>query len=249
MTHVLITRPLEAAQQLADRVGQFGLQPIVMPLYGFRGRAPGTDWLAPWRDTKQRRLAVFTSPRAVQYGLGHIPAGLRPELEYAAVGAATRARLQEAGCAVGVMASGGYTSEDLLAAPALAAAAGAAVIFAAPGGREALAAGLERLGWKVATAMVYERCPLRPGQDQVDAIDAAGSLLSVWTSVAAIELAEKYLPGAAWKKLLASPMLVISARMAHHLQDKGALSTSVAAGPGNDDLLQSVRQLATTDGR
>jgi len=249
MTHVLITRPLDASRELADSLRGIGLKPIVMPLYDFRERAPGVDLRAAWGEGDRRRLAVFTSPRAVQYGLPHIPAGLVAGLEYAAVGAATQARLEEAGRAVGVRAPGGYTSEDLLASPALAGKPGRAVIFAAPGGRRTLAEGLGRLGWDVTVAMVYERCPLPPAKTQAEAIAAAGSLISIWTSISAVELAQRNLPVAAWKKLLASPILVISARIAHHLRGRGARNTSLAAGPGNADLLQSVRRLVDTNGQ
>ena len=73
MTHVLVTRPNDASQQLADMLGVHDLEPMVMPMYTFTARKPGldTDWA--WSDKQSRRLAVFTSPRAVQFGIPYFP--------------------------------------------------------------------------------------------------------------------------------------------------------------------------------
>ena len=94
MTHILVTRPLEASQQLAGQLESLGLLPIVMPLYTFAGRNPSFDMNSAWAEMTARKLAVFTSPRAVQFGLSHIPRHLVGELELAVVGSATRAILE-----------------------------------------------------------------------------------------------------------------------------------------------------------
>ncbi len=44
MTHVLVTRPKDASQQLADQLDALGLVPIVMPLYTFSAREPEFDF-------------------------------------------------------------------------------------------------------------------------------------------------------------------------------------------------------------
>ena len=240
MTHVLVTRPLEASRQLADQLEALGLFPIVMPLYTFSARKPDLDMHLAWSTSKARKLAVFTSPRAVRFGLAHIPRDVLDDLEFAVVGSATRAKLESSGYQVHLQASSGFTSEDLLQLPQLAVDPGAAVIFCAPGGREALARGLDDLGWSVASAMVYERLPLRPESAQIDTISTARDLLSVWTSVSALKLAEKYLPEAVWMKILNAPALVISSRIQHYLQQLGATRVELADGPGNPELLQSI---------
>lgn len=240
MTHVLVTRPRPAAQQLADQLEALGLLPIVMPLYTFSGRNSDLDMNLAWSSPTGRKLAVFTSPRAVQFGISHIPPELLRDLEFAVVGSATRAKLESGGYPVHLQARTGFTSEDLLQVPELAVDPGEAVIFCAPGGREALARGLVDLGWNVSSAMVYERLPLPPGLAQIDSIFAAKDLLSVWTSISALKLAEQYLPGAAWKKILNAPALVISARIQHYLQQLGATRVELADGPGNHELLQSI---------
>ena len=243
MTHVLVTRPFEASQQLAGQLEARGLFPVIMPLYTFSARRPELDMSAAWPVNTTRKLAVFTSPRAVQFGLAHILPDQLDDLEFAAVGSATRAELEARGHQVHLQAQAGYTSEDLLQMPELADDPGVSIIFCAPGGREALAKGLGELGWKVVKAMVYERVPLQPESAQLDALLGAGSLLSVWTSISALKLAEQFLPDEVWKKILNAPALVISVRIQHHLQNLGATNVELADGPGNPALLRSILRL------
>lgn len=240
MTHVLITRPLEASRQLADQLDATGLTAIVMPLYTFAARAPSTESLAALSQPSKRKLAVFTSPRAVQYGLPHIKNNYLEHLEFAAIGSATSALLESAGYPVHLQSEKGYTSEDLLQLNELAVDPGEATIFCAPGGREALAKGLAGLGWEVFKAMIYERVILQPGAEQTDAIRECRDLLSVWTSISAIEIARELLPTAVWERILRAPLLVISGRIQHHLQQLGAKRVCLADGPGNTELLQSI---------
>ena len=243
MTHVLVTRPLKASRQLADQLGAAGLTTVVMPLYTFSANMPSHEFMSVWSGEKQRRLAVFTSPRAVRFGLPHIPRDGLKNLEFAAIGSATRVSLEKAGHQVHLQSQTGYTSEDLLQVNELAVDPGQAIIFCAPGGREAMARGLSELGWKVVKAMVYERVSLQPGPEQVDALLDCEDLLSVWTSVSALELAREQLPAAVWKKILYAPILVISDRIQHHLQQLGADRIALADGPGNAALLHSIIRL------
>lgn len=244
MTHILITRPLTASQQLAGQLDDLGLNPIVMPFYTFTARDPGFDLDAHWSN-KTRKLVVFTSPRAVEYGLPHIAPESIEMLEIAVVGAATRRALEKSGRSVHIQARSGYTSEDLLQLPELAGQPGEAVIYCAPGGRETIAEGLSALGWSVAKAMVYERVSLSPSQAQLDELDSATDLISVWTSVAAIDLAQQSLPALLWEKILTSPTLVISARIQQHFQQLGATRTALTEGPGNPDIFQAIIDLTS----
>lgn len=244
MTHVLVTRPNEASQQLADMLGMHDLEPMVMPMYTFTGRKPVPAVDSAWSDKQSRRLAVFTSPRAVQFGITYLPAPDQLDsIETAVIGSSTGAILQDSGYPVHLQARSGFTTEDLLQLPQLAEKPGVAVIFCAPGGRQALADGLENMGWRVVKAMVYERVPLQPDHELVDNLRTVRSLITTWTSISALKLAEQYLPGDVWGKILVSPALVISSRIQHHLEQLGASSVELADGPGNPELLQSVLRL------
>ncbi len=97
-------------------------------------------------------------------------------------------------------------------------------------------------------AMVYQRQPLRPTQEQADEIADAENLISVWTSISALDLAREYLPEAAWSKILHAPALVISARIKHHLQQAGATQVELAEGPSNSELLRSIQAELSKNG-
>ena len=241
MTHILLTRPKKASSELANQLNQPGIHPIIMPLYTFKPNDPGNAVEEILARSNTRKLAVFTSPRAVQFGLKHIPSEYINKLEIAAIGSATRASLEQSGMKVELQSSSGYTSEDLLQVPALATNTGTAIIFCAPGGRKKLATGLREIGWTVSNAMVYQRQPLHPAQGQIDEICDADNLISVWTSISALDIAREYLPAAVWSKILHAPALVISARIKHHLQQAGATQVALAEGPGNSELLRSLQ--------
>jgi uroporphyrinogen-III synthase len=220
-----------------------------MPLYTFSPHDPENVINEAFTSPQARKLAIFTSPRAGQYGLKHIPPESQNKLEFAAIGSATRASLEQSGLKVQLQSSSGYTSEDLLKVPELATNPGTAIIFCAPGGRKKLAMGLQEIGWIVSNAMVYERQSLPPAQEQVDEICNADNLVSVWTSISALDIAREYLPAAAWSKILHAPALVISARIKHHLQQAGADHIVLTGGPGNSALLRSLKAVLSTDGR
>jgi len=244
MTRVLVTRPQEASQELAEQLQAHGLEAVVLPFYTFRARSPDFDVESVWREGKGRKLAVFTSPRAVEFGLPYLPPpGGNAGLQLAVVGSATRASLEAAGRQVHIQAESGFTSEDLLRAPQLAENPGAAVIFCAPEGRETLVGGLQSLGWETGKAMVYERVPLEPGPGQIESLRESGGLISVWTSISALNLAEQYLPADVWGRILAAPALVVSARIRQHLRQLGAQFVELADGPGNIELLRSIVRL------
>jgi len=244
MTHVLVTRPLDASRQLAGQLDAHGFIPIVMPLYTFASSKPVPDISSAWSQGSLRKLAVFTSPRAVQFGLPFIPAHDQLNgIEIAVVGSATRTVLESSGYPVHLQASSGFTSEDFLQTPGLADDPGVAVIFCAPGGRETIAEGLGGMGWRVDKAMVYERVSLEPESGQIEELRNSADLVSVWTSISALNLAEKYLPADVWVKILGSSALVISSRIQHHLTQLGASRVELADGPGNPELLRSIIRL------
>jgi len=247
MTQVLITRPLEASQQLAERLDEMGFTPIVMPFYRFSALKPSIDFSAAWSGVKGRKLAVFTSPRAVHFGLPLIPQNQLNDLQFAVVGSATGNALKVAGYPQQLQAGTGYTSEDLLKIPALAAQPGEAVIFCAPGGRAALKTGLNDLGWELGEAMVYERVALEPTKEQLDSLSSANSLLSIWTSVSALTFAQQNLPADLWQKILQAPSLVISKRIQHHLKSMGAARVSLSQGPDNEALSKAVKRMTAIE--
>ena len=217
-----------------------GLQPLLGPAFSFEALLPDADPGALWKNPHGRHIAVFTSPRSVRYGLEWFGTDNLKDVTLAAVGPATARLLSELGFAPGIVPDDGYSSEALLAQATLDQAPGEALIFAAPGGRQALLKGLTSKGWQVSVVEVYRRVLLQPDKQLITAIEAAEAPVSVWTSASALLFFSEALGGAAWRKLLSRPMLVISERLAAVARSKGAQAVIVTDGPSNDALLSSI---------
>jgi uroporphyrinogen-III synthase len=241
-THCLITRPETEAVRLAALLSGAGLEVIVLPAYRFEPAVPGFDWTEAWRAAA-RKLAVFSSTRAVGFGLRQLPAGFLDAVEVAAIGPATADALEQAGHPVSIFPERGFTSEDLLDHPDLARNPGDALIFAAPGGRQALRKGLEAIGWRVRMAMVYRRAERVPPRAQAELVEQAGRLISVWTSASALQILRSALPAGAWRNICRGQCVVTSRRLRNKLMAAGADSVSVTDGPGNDAIRDLILQL------
>jgi uroporphyrinogen-III synthase len=241
-THVLITRPAAEAAELAERLAGTGLALVILPAYRFEPAYPGFDLSRAW-PVEGRRLAIFSSTRAVDYGLRQLPAGFLDNVEVAAIGPATANALEAAGYPPSIVPEQGYTSEDLLGHPDLATASGMALIFAAPGGRRKLRQALGARGWSVRMAMVYQRIELEPAAAQVAMLEQAGPTVSVWTSASAVQILQAALPPEVWRKICQGACVATSARLRDRLEAAGAGVVRVTDGPGNEAIGECILQL------
>ncbi|NIM70270.1 MAG: hypothetical protein GTN86_09365 [Xanthomonadales bacterium] len=241
-SHVLISRPETEARQLAASLADTGLEVVVMPAFRFGPQQADIDFAAGW-PAAGRRLAVFASPRAVEFGLRQLPTGFLREARVAAIGPATARALEQAGEPVALLPEQVYDSESLLQAPELADAPGVAIIFTAPGGRRALQTGLAALGWSVHMAHVYRRIALAAPVTGIKKLNSARRIISVWTSGNAMQALAEALPPQTWEKVLAGAWLVTSARLAEQARALGSRATEVTEGPGNDRIRESITRL------
>ena len=238
ISHVLVTRPEPQASELAAMLRECGVTPIVAPAFTFEGTGRRFRPDPAWRAAPER-LAVFTSPRAVAFGLAEGVADSLRDARVAAIGPATAKALGERGLAA-LEPADGYTSEALLAHPELSRRPGRAIVFAAPGGRQALKRGLEALGWAVRVLEVYRRVPLAPGPEVARRVLDAARLASVWTSGNAFDGLLGALGGPARDRVLGGLVVVVSERLGAIARDRGAGRVAVAAGPDNASLLACV---------
>lgn len=229
---------------------------IILPAFEFRARglsAPDVRELQEVASGEGPLLLIFTSPRAVDFGLGQVPPVVLRKAVTAAIGPATAEVLKQAGATPRIVSRQGYTSEDLLreiaAAPEFRAKDGAgspasAFIFAAPGGREALRDGLAALGLSPRLLMVYEREPAALDPAAIAAIEAAERLLVVWSSENAMLDLQRRLPATCWDHVLRAEWLVISDRLASRAQSFHPARVHQARGPSNEAIVQAIRDLA-----
>ncbi len=248
-SHILITRPAEESAELAGMLAARAAHVLALPAYGFRQCEPFSDQLQRLEKCslgEARPLVVFTSPRAVEHGLNHLPDGLLSRCRVSAIGPTTAKRLLDAGIELAVTAEHGYTSEDLLeAVPPNAGGPVDAFILTAPGGRSALVEGLRRLGYRPHLLLVYERKPAELDKRVVESLRHAESVLSVWTSADAIRSLCQRLPpdiivDNVHHKVREGDWVVISERLARVASSFHTAEVSVAAGPTNADIAAAV---------
>ena len=250
-SHILLTRPQPESEKLAAMLTPLGLEVLIQPAFDYLpvdAQAGQAEELAALARSRHSGLLLFTSPRAVAHGLAQVPAGVLGSVAVAAIGPATAKALWAAGVRVTVTAEQGYTSEDLLDTLGTGSAdgavpAGEAFILSAPGGRDKLARGLQDLGWKVRVIHVYRPEPVRVDRAQLQSLEAASGLLSVWTSGNTMKALSQRVPPAAWFRICQGEWLVISERLVRLARAYGPARIHRAPGPGNDAILGAVRGL------
>ena len=238
-SHVLITRPEPEAAELAHWLQGTSLVPVLMPAFSFEPGFPGLDFNCVWHSPERsgnRCLAIFSSPRAVEFGLRQLPAGFLDKVEIAAIGPATANLLESAGQAVSILPAVAFNSESLLRHPSLSDKPGQALIFTTPGGRQKLFSGLKKLGWRAQFAYVYQAVPLAPSQAGVEAILDARKILSIWTSANTLQQLSGSIESTAWEKVLQGDFLVSSHRLEGIARKYTAGQIHVSDGPGNESI-------------
>ena len=241
-SHVLISRPAPEAAELVRLLGDTGLVPVLVPAFDFEPGYAGVEFNRAWPEDK-RRLAIFCSPRSVVFGLRQLPAGFLDDAEIAAIGPVTANQLEEAEHTVTIIPEGNFNSESLLGHPALNARPGKALIFSAPGGRQALFAGLQERGWDTEFAHVYRVVPIAPRDDEVRALESANEIVSVWTSGNAIRHLSEALDAYHWKSVTNGTWVVTSERLADLAREYTSGPIFITDGPSNPDIRDCLLRL------
>jgi len=250
-SHVFLTRPRSESRDLATMLLPLGLQLVIQPAFDFASldiAAGQPDLLADLEAGVQSPLLIFTSPRAVSFGLGQLPVGLTGNCKVAAIGPATARALEAAGVTVTVRPASGYTSEDLLKtleedSTGFISPGRSALILAAPGGRKKLLEGLAARDWAAQMLMVYERKNAAINKLELDKLQQAERVMAVWTSANAMKSLSQRLPPAAWFRLCQGEWLVISNRLKRLARAYGPSKIHLSPGPGNSDLFTAIRGL------
>jgi len=250
-SHVLISRPRRESIELAAMLEPLGLQSVIQPAFSFLpqdARSLQPEVFAELEMAGSDSLLVFTSPRSVTHGIPQLPEGLLFRARVAAIGPATARALAEVGVRVNVVPARGFTSEDLLESLSgqVAGSSSAppfAFIMAAPGGRQKLLEGLTKSGWQSRLVEVYKPEPSDLDKAALAALQDASGILCIWTSGNAMKALSQRLPPATWFQLCQGDWLVISERLKRLARAYGPARIHLASGPGNADLLSSIRGL------
>lgn len=226
-----------------------GLQVVVQSAFDFRQRDVASDQpevLADLEGDNAPRLLIFTSPRAVRFGLAQLPHELIKKQKIAAIGPSTANALSAAGVFVNVRPASGFTSEALLDSlekdsSGFISPQKSAVILAAPGGRTKMEDRLVKLDWTVQTLMVYSRENSELDKQALESLKGARNILSVWTSGNAIKALSQRLQPATWFQICGGEWLVISGRLKRLARAYGPTQVHLSPGPTNSELFRAIR--------
>ena len=250
-SHIFLTRPQSEAGELAAMLSPLGLKIVIQPAFDFReldASVEQPELLADLEAGGVKPLLIFTSPRAVSFGLRQLPDGLTNTCQVAAIGPATARALEAERVSVRIRPAEGYTSEALLQtlgddASGFISPNRSALILAAPGGRRKLAEGLEERGWTTQMLMVYRRENAALDKQEISRLDKATGILSVWTSANGMKSLSQRLPPAVWFRLCRGEWLVISDRLKRLARAYHPSEIHLSSGPGNSDLFTAIRGL------
>ncbi|MGB5738682.1 MAG: uroporphyrinogen-III synthase, partial [Woeseia sp.] len=234
-------RPQHQAGPLDKAIADAGGEVIAFPVMDIvpRERAAIAKDLAALRAAD---IVIFVSPNAVEYGLvATASAG-----SVAAIGAATAAALEAAGCTVDIVPESGFDSEALLQEPAMQRVSGKRIqIVRGDGGRELLAATLSARGAEIDYLPVYQRLPHAASPAELAALESAWQSCAIdyviAMSVASLDFLLELLPASCRQALPAAALVTPSARVLKTVQARiPAMRTLLSESPATADLLAAM---------
>lgn len=246
-TRVLVTRPASQAEALATLIEQAGGTPVRFPTLTIAPIRPPDPAVAA---LSKADLVIFISANAAAHGYPFLDEPGGRERRIIAVGRATRAALERAGCRDVYDPGPRSSSEDLLAQPILHDVSGKHVcIVRGQGGREMLRETLASRGARVAYLECYRRD--MPRDADTDALvdmledtelDDGGCSIPVVTSTSNTGLSNllRMTPARYRARLLDLPLVVIGARQEAAARREGWLGPVLAAGAGNEQLVETL---------
>jgi uroporphyrinogen-III synthase len=244
---VLVTRPEHQAENLCRLIERAGGVAIRCPLLAIGEPRDWAPALAAFDRLASCDLLIFTSANAVDRALPPIleRGGIPPQVELAAIGAATARALARHGIEACLRPAGGFTSEALLALPRFQQVAGQRIVIVrGEGGRDLLATTLAARGAQVIAAEVYRRA--RPMIDPT-------TLLARWerreigaavvTSHESLRNLFDLLGVAGQDYLRDTPLVVVSDRIRRAARDHGCHSILLAREASDTALIAALLEL------
>jgi len=242
---VMITRPQHQAAGLQQLITDAGGNVFNYPLLSIQPADDIQELASILNHLDHFQLAIFISPNAVHFGMEliHAHGGLPVEMHTAVVGQTSAREFQQlSGFAVDYCPDSDFSSEGLLALPALHDVRGQRIlIFRGQAGREKLATVLTERGAKIRYMPVYQRLPAKCDSEQLtDAIQQQKIDIISLTSVAALDHLFSLVEPALLKPLA---FVVINARLARRLQEQGVTGEILVSPEASDaGILNTLQQ-------
>lgn len=251
---VLVTRPAgEAADRLAQRVGEAGYRVVQQPLLQL---APVPELSPDQRqlllDLDQYQHVIFISTNAVRFAMDYIedywpqlPVGPR----WYAIGEATASLLHSHGVQAATPGAA-MTSEGLLALPGLSAVEGTRVLIVrGEGGRRTLATQLAGRGARVDELACYRRspCPIDPEEFAARLTQLSVRAVLISSGEGLQHLVELLSPAESSNvKMLC--LIVPSERVARLAEDAGFIHVETAENASDAAMLCTLEQWTARSG-
>lgn len=236
---LIITRPSASARTLASEAVKRGASVVRVPGTRLRAVADPDVTRAALHAARDAQAWIFTSPAAVSHAFDLLGAEYRPGAErILAVGAGTARALHEHGVEAhfpcGAQNSAGLLDEPLLADPQ----GWTIALIEAPGGSDQLAHTLSGRGARVVRVGVYQRAlPWLSARRIRNLQHAPRPWISLISSAASLDNLLVRLPPALVDAWRAEILIVSSARLAAHAQERGFRDIHQAASALDTDLL------------
>ena len=232
---VVVTRPTGTSAALMRHLRGLGARAVSIPGLSLRPAEHGARAVrkAGFEDW------IFTSPAAVRFGAGLLPAKrMRRRIRAYAIGDGTARALARLGVAATIPRDRS-DSEGLLALPELENVRGRRIaLVGAPGGRDVIAPALRRRGAKVEAVHVYRRIPPRLTQRHFDVLALAPDpLITLLSSGEALANLVALLPPPQLAKIRAQILVVSSARLAALAREHAFAQIALARSAAPRDLI------------
>lgn len=237
---IVVTRPAERGQELCRRIAAEGGRSMAFPTLQIEPLDPPAVTLA----AQPVDWMVFTSVAAVEQGLDRLQAHRGKDTRMAAIGDATAAALEQAGCANIVQPTLRQESEGLLELEEFRVVRGLRILLVKGiGGRELLRETLVQRGADVGIAEVYRR--VRPDT-------SSNALLEWWrndtldaivvSSRAGLENLVAMLDAEGRRYLSRTTLVAPTARMIKLAGELGiTVEPVIAAGASDEAVMQALR--------
>jgi len=242
---VLVTRPVDQAEELATAIEAAGGVAIRFPAIRISGLEPNVIATA-FAALPEPDIAIFVSSNAVIHGLSCVR---KSNAQLAAIGPATAATLQQAGRPADISPGSGFDSEQLLKQPALQNVRGKRIVIVrGQSGRALLGDTLTDRGASVHYLAVYRREKSTVPAEEIVRLDSAwqdhGIDCVTVMSVETLQGLMQLLPPTSLDRLRETPLVAPGERVIQTIMELvPGIPAIKASGPRTADILNALHEV------